>query len=103
MDAMKTLGTAKSKMKLFFLRVRELFRSMRTKQHACLLRISMTVPLVESTVRIDRSPFRITLARKRVINRFHYPCKFALFRRSSAFRLQGNQSVKQLEPSIASL
>lgn len=91
MDAMKTLDTAKSKMKLFFLSIRELFRSMRTKLHAGSLRISMTVPLVELTVNIYRTPCRIALARKRVTNSFYYPCKFALFRRSSAFWIQGNR------------
>lgn len=73
----------------FLRKIGKLYWSIQTRLHAILLRISMVIPLVEKVTDMERSPCRIALAQKRVVNRFYYPCKFALFRRSMAFWLQG--------------
>lgn len=85
----------------FLRKIGKLYRSVQTRLQAILLRISMDVLLVKKVADMERSPFRIALAQKRVENRFHYPCKFALFRRCSTDRFQGNRSVSTQDPSIA--
>lgn len=82
--------TAKRKMTVFLLKMGELYRSAQTKLYALFLRISMVITLVTKIIKLERSRCRIALAQKRIINRFYYPCRFALFRLSSAFWLQGS-------------
>lgn len=89
---MNSKGTAKRKKTVFFLKTEELCRSAewRTKLLALFLRISLPVPFITKVIKLERPLGRIALARKRIVNRFYYPCKFALFRLSSAFWLQGS-------------
>lgn len=103
MDAMNSKGSVKRRMADLLRKIGELYRSIQTRLHAILLQISMIVPLVEKITDMERSPCRIALAQKRVVNRFYYPCKFALFRRCSADRFQGIWSTTAQDPSIASL
>lgn len=90
MDAMDIKGTAKRKMTVFLLKMGKLYRSAQTRLHAIFLRISMVFTLVTKVINQERSHCRIALAQKRVVNRFYYPCRFALFRLGSAFWLQGS-------------
>ena len=84
-------------------KIGKLYRSIQTRLHAILLRISIVVPLVKKITDMKRSPCRIALAQKRVVNRFYYPCKFALFRRRSSDRFQGIWSTTAQDPSMSSL
>lgn len=82
---MNMKGTAKRKMADFLQRMEELYRSIRIRLKALLLRISMVVPLVMQIISLGTPPYRIALARKRVVKRFYYPRKFAPFTRGLAF------------------
>lgn len=74
----------------FIRKIGKLYWSIQTRLHAILLRISMVIPLVEKVTDMERSPCRIALARKRVVNRFYYPHRFALFTGSWVFRFPGS-------------
>lgn len=63
----------------FFGKIGELYRSIQTRLHAILLRISIVVPLVAKVTDMERSPCRIALARKRVSSRIVYRRKFTVF------------------------
>lgn len=76
---MNSLGTAKKQRGDFRKEIARLYRSTSRKLHALLLRISKVLPRFNSVISVSVTPCYIALAPKRVIYRFWYPRKFALF------------------------
>lgn len=91
LDAMNTKGTAKEKKTGFTHRMEKLYRFIRMWLHVLFLRIFMVIILVRKVIKLEGSPCRIALARKRIVNRFYYPLRFATFPIRPVLRLLGNR------------
>lgn len=84
-------------------KLEELFQSVWIWLHVRFLQISMMPEPADMIRAVMASPSRIALVQQRVTNRFRYPCKFALFRFSLAFRIPGNRLAAAQDPSIVYL
>lgn len=86
---MNTKGKVE-KLTEFFQIIGELYYPTGILLYALFLRISMMPKLVATYKDFSALLGCISLAQKRVANRFYYPCKFALFTVCPIFWLQGS-------------
>lgn len=76
-------GDAQKRKASYFLNIGMLLQWLiKSLSHTLSLRIFMAISLVQIVVSKASPLCRIALARKRVVNRFYYPRRFAVFRRS---------------------
>ncbi len=85
---MKTNMTAIQTITALLAKLRRLYLPIRTRLHELFMDFSLDCTNFIDEICIA-PPQLITLAQKRVENRMRYPRKFALFRRSWVFQLQG--------------